>query len=121
MVKKKLIVKNFMVRDVITVSSDTTLDELVMLMKECRHHTYPVVDNDRLVGMVSAFDIVTKEFSETVSGIMKTSLVGANENLSVNYAYRIMSKRRLSIIPVLNNDGKLVGILSNSDIVKLFL
>ena len=84
--EKKSFVKDYMTKDVICVSPDTETDKIIDLMKESHHNSYPVIENDKLVGMVTAFDVVAKEWADTVSGIMSTKLVVANENLSINDA-----------------------------------
>ena len=76
--EKKSFVKDYMTKNVISVSPDTETQKVIDLMKESRHNSYPVLDNGKLVGMVTAFDIVSKEWADTVSGIMSTKLVVAN-------------------------------------------
>ena len=59
--EKKSFVKDYMTKNVISVSPDTETQKVIDLMKESRHNSYPVLDNGKLVGMVTAFDIVSKE------------------------------------------------------------
>ena len=117
--EKKSFVKDYMTKNVISVSPDTETDKIIDLMKESHHNSYPVVDNNnKLVGMVTAFDIVAKEWAETVSGIMSTKLVVANQDLSINDASRVMFRRGISRMPVVDKDGALVGIITNTDMVR---
>jgi len=60
MAEKKSFVKDYMTKNVISVSPDTPTDQIIDLMKESHHNSYPVVDDGKLVGMVTAFDIVAK-------------------------------------------------------------
>lgn len=115
---KKTFVNDYMTRNVISVSPDTKTEEIIRLMKESHHNSYPVVENNRLVGMVTAFDIVAKEHTETVRGIMTTKLVVANQDLTINDASRVMFRRGISRMPVVDNNGKLVGIITNTDMVR---
>ena len=116
---KKSFVKDYMTKNVISVSPDTETEEIMELMKESHHNSYPVVEKDnKLVGMVTAFDIVAKEWAETVSGIMSTNLVVANQNLSINDASRVMFRRGISRMPVVDEKGELVGIITNTDMVR---
>ncbi|WP_458455329.1 CBS domain-containing ParB/RepB/Spo0J family partition protein [Methanobrevibacter sp.] len=116
--EKKSFVKDYMTRNVISVSPDTQTEDIIDLMKESHHNSYPVVENDKLVGMVTAFDIVAKEWADTVRGMMTTNLVVANQNLSINDASRVMFRRGISRMPVVDEDGKLVGIITNTDMVR---
>ena len=116
--EKKSFVKDYMTKNVICVSPDTLTEDIIDLMKESHHNSYPVVENDKLVGMVTAFDIVAKEWADTVRGMMSTKLVVANQNLSINDASRVMFRRGISRMPVVDEDGKLVGIITNTDMVR---
>ena len=80
MAKSKSLVKDYMTKNVVTVSPQTTTEEVIKLMKESDHNSYPVVENNKLVGMVTSFDIVVKDWADHVSEIMSTKLVVANEN-----------------------------------------
>ncbi len=63
MAKSKSLVKDYMTKNVVTVSPQTTTSEVIKLMKESDHNSYPVVENNKLVGMVTSFDIVVKDYS----------------------------------------------------------
>lgn len=118
MAEKKTYVNDYMTKNVISVSPETKTEEIINLMRESHHNSYPVVDHGKLVGMVTAFDIVAKEWAETVSGIMSTKLVVANQELSINDASRVMFRRGISRMPVVDGDGALVGIITNTDMVR---
>ena len=119
MTAKKSFVKDYMTKNVISVSPDTPTEEIITLMKKSHHNSYPVVKNNRLVGMVTAFDIVAKDWKENVSGMMSTKLVVANENLSINDASRVMFRRGISRMPVVDEKGALVGIITNTDMILM--
>ena len=118
MTAKKSYVKDYMTKNVINVSPDTTTDEVISLMKESHHNSYPVVENNKLVGMVTAFDIVSKEWADTVRELMSTKLVVANQDLTINDASRVMFRRGISRMPVVDGKGELVGIITNTDMVR---
>ena len=116
--EKKSFVKDYMTRDVISVSPDTLTEDVIGLMKESRHNSYPVVENNKLVGMVTAFDLVSKDWADYVRDMMSTKLVVANQELSINDASRVMFRRGISRMPVVDTDGALVGIITNTDMVR---
>ena len=118
MVEKKSFVKDYMTKNVICVSPDTPTTDIIDLMRTSRHNSYPVVENDKLVGMVTAFDVVSKEWADTVEGLMSTKLVVANPELSINDASRVMFRRGISRMPVVDEDRRIVGIITNTDMVR---
>ena len=118
MTTKKSYVKDYMTKYVISVSPDTKTETIINLMKESHHNSYPVIDDGKLVGMVTAFDIVAKKWADTVSGIMSTNLIVANQDLSINDASRVMFRKGISRMPVVDENGTLVGIITNTDMVR---
>ncbi len=119
MAKKKSYVKDYMTKNVISVTPQTPTEDVIRIMKESGHNSYPVVDDDKiLVGMVTSFDILLKDWADEVEDLMSTDLVVANEDLSINDASRVMFRRGISRMPVINTDGKLVGIITNTDMVR---
>ena len=118
MSEKKTLVKDYMTENVISVSPNTTTEEVIGLMRKSRHNSYPVVKDNKLVGMITAFDIVSKEWADTVEGLMSTQLVVANQELPINDASRVMFRRGISRMPVVDKEGILVGIITNTDMVR---
>ena len=118
MAGKKSYVKDYMTKNVINVTPDTKTDDVINLMKESRHNSYPVVDNGKLVGMITAFDIISKEWADTVKDLMTKKLVVANQDLTINDASRVMFRRGISRMPVVDGNGTLVGIITNTDMVR---
>ena len=87
MPNKKSLVKDYMTKNGISVNPSTPTEDVIRIMKESDHNSYPVVDeNNKLVGMVTSFDILLKDWADEVKDLMSTDLVVANENLSINDA-----------------------------------
>lgn len=115
----KSLVKDYMTKNVISVTPETPTEDVIRIMKESDHNSYPVVDsNNKLVGMVTAFDILLKGWADYVNDLMSTDLVVANENISINDASRVMFRRGISRLPVINEKGELKGIITNTDMVR---
>ncbi len=119
MSQQKALVKDYMTKNVISVSPNNSPEEVLKLMKKSNHNGYPVEDeNGQLVGMVCAFDFVVKDWSDRIEDLMTKDIVIANENLSINDASRVMFRKGISRMPVINSEGKLVGIITNTDMVR---
>ncbi len=79
----------------------------------------PVVDeNGRIAGIITKEDIAAKEGSR-VRDVMTGEVITVDENVSVEEALETMVSRRVSRLPVVDGDGKLVGgIITMSDLTR---
>ncbi|MCK6625048.1 MAG: CBS domain-containing protein [Anaerolineae bacterium] len=132
---KKELVKDWMTRDVVTISPEMTLPEAHRLMEEKKIRRLPVVDSGRLVGIVTRGDIRGAEPSGATSlsiwevnyllaklkiGEIMTAhplTIAAEE--TIGEAARLMLEKKISGLPVVDNAGRLVGIITESDIFRL--
>ncbi len=124
----KTTLDGFQVRDlmninVITVEAHSTVTDLIDRMTRERHHGYPVVRNGELAGCVTLEDLEklppNERQSASVSDIMSTDIISVAPNDDIYLALRRMSENEIGRLPVLDN-GRLVGILSRSDIMRGF-
>ena len=109
---------------VTTVTPHTAVAEVLRLIAEQNLGALPVVDADRLVGIVSERDVVrrlhergTDLLSVTVAEIMTSDVVTCEPNDGVGELAKIMTDRRVRHLPVIVN-GRLAGIVSIGDLVK---
>ena len=112
------LVKDYMTKKVITVTPDTPNEEVIELMKVTGHDGFPVKTNGEVIGMVTAFDLLLKPWVDFVDGIMTKDVVVAEKEMSINDAARVMFRMGISRMPVMDKEGKLVGIITNTDIVR---
>lgn len=126
MLNKK--VKEIMTTDVITTTSDIDVVYAFEKLMEHKISALPVVDGDTLMGIITATDvghnlILDKyELGTSVEEIMITSVVTVSPEDSIENAIKIMkegvsSSGILNQLPVVEN-GKLVGIISDGDIIQ---
>lgn len=112
------LVKDYMTRKVITVTPTTPNNEVIRLMKDTGHDGFPVKTNGEVIGMVTAFDLLLKTWEPDVEGIMSKDVVVADQEMTINDAARVMFRMGISRLPVIDKEGKLVGIITNTDIVR---
>ncbi|ASI98301.1 IMP dehydrogenase [Thermococcus celer] len=118
MVRKVKRAERFIVEDVITVGPGETLDYALFLMERNDVDGLPVVDeNGRIAGIITKEDIAAKEGSR-VRDVMTGEVITVDENVSVEEALETMVSRRVSRLPVVDGDGKLVGIITMSDLTR---
>jgi signal transduction histidine kinase/CheY-like chemotaxis protein len=135
-------IRELVTRDVVAVSSDTGVDSLEQLLLERGLSGVPVIDPDRrLVGYVAMTDIVrdlhdrgdTEEViparklrwgfhaepvPRTVADVMSPIAYELQETCPVSIAIELMRSRHVHRLPVVSDDGALIGIVSAGDIVR---
>ncbi|MGD0027401.1 MAG: CBS domain-containing protein [Candidatus Bathyarchaeia archaeon] len=118
-----VIVRDVMSKDVKVVRPDTTMKEVVATMNKFGIGSIIVVQGERPVGIITERDILRRQVEpclapETLTArhVMTSPLVTINEEASIEEAARLMAKKKAKRLPVMDN-GKLVGILSYTDIV----
>lgn len=115
----KSLVRDYMTKDVITVKPETPNKEVISLMKSTEHDGFPVVDDgSKITGIVTAYDLLLKDWDEKVEEIMSKDVVVAEKNMSINDASRVMFRRGISRLPVVDREGFVVGIITNTDMVR---
>ncbi|MGB9741087.1 MAG: cyclic nucleotide-binding/CBS domain-containing protein [Candidatus Bathyarchaeia archaeon] len=118
-----VLVRDAMAKDVRVVRPDTTVREVVATMNKFGIGSIIVVQGERPVGIITERDILRRLVEpclapETLTArqVMTSPVQTINENASIEEAARLMAKKRVKRLPVMN-DGKLVGIITFSDIV----
>lgn len=107
-----------MTGDVVSAEIDDTVEDVAHTIKETGHDGFPVVEDGRLKGYVSARSLVLEQPHEPVFKIMAEDLVVAHPEMALNDAARVMFRSGVSKLPVVNDAGRLVGILTNTDVIR---
>ena len=111
-----------MIVDPITLTVDATIADAWRLMKENKIGGIPVVNgNKKLVGILTNRDLRFENNNQRkVSELMtKDNLVVAPEGTTLAQAEIILRQHKVEKLPVVNNDGQLVGLITFRDIVQL--
>ncbi len=107
-----------------TVTEDTSVAELMSRMFEERHTGYPVMDRAGLVGMVTLEDARTIREVERdayrVEDVMVTDVATVTADTDAMTALRVMQEHDVGRLPVTNEAGELVGLISRSDLMTAF-
>jgi CBS domain-containing protein len=120
MAERKLKVEDYMIREVVHVPLDYTVKKAADLLVSCEFHGMPVTDGDRLVGYITAKELL--RFYHTperpISEIIRKGTITVNPKMDLDDAARILFRYGLRNVPVINDSGTLLGIISNLDIVR---
>lgn len=115
-------VRDVMVKDVRMVRMDTSVQEVVATMNKFNIGSIIVMQGERPVGIITEHDILTRIIEQCLAPqetqakhIMTTPMITVQETTSVDEAAKLMAKRKIKKLPVMNGD-KLVGILTFTDI-----
>jgi acetoin utilization protein AcuB len=114
---------NLMTPDPIAINPDDTLANAKASMDDGRFRRLPVVEDGRLVGILTERDI--REHlgylgSTRVNAAMRTALITVTPYDTVETAAQLMLKHKIGGLPIAAG-GKLVGIVTTSDLLKAFL
>ena len=108
-----------MILDPVVLSKDSTTLEAYETMEEYNVSGLPIVDENRnLVGIITARDLKYLALNDTkVEDVMtKDKLITAKKGISTDEAKKILWENRIEKLPILDEDGKLVGLITTKDI-----
>jgi IMP dehydrogenase len=105
------------IRDVVTVHPDQTVEDLQRLMEEHRIHGFPVVENgDRIVGIVTWRDFRLAEPGLRVEDVMTKEVHTAGEEISLEEAKKVLHEHRIEKLPIVDGSGRVKGLITMRDI-----
>ena len=135
-------VKDVMTTRVIWVKKDATFREMAVALRDHRVSAFPVIDDDgKVIGVVSEADMLTKEAlvdelgifggilhrrdqakarGITAGDLMTTAVVAVRPGDTVEHAAKLMYDRGVKRLPVTDESGHLVGIISRADVLSVF-
>jgi CBS domain-containing protein len=114
---------SIMTKDLITIGPKDTLEQADMLLRTKRIHHLPVVDGNKLVGLVTTYDLYKNKHSKSdypnviVETIMTTKLATLEPIDKVGTAAEIFLAHLFHAIPIVA-DGELAGIVTTHDVLK---
>lgn len=139
--------KDIMTRDVITVKPSTTIEDLARILMEHQISGTPVVDDGKLVGIVTENDLISKNSrlhiptilrlfdafiplgtsrleleikrmaASTAGDISIKDVVTVDAEAPVEYIATLMTEKKIHLLPVLK-EGKVIGIIGKKDLIK---
>lgn len=130
-------VRDIMTSPAIVVSPETTLPAANALMKEKRIRHLPVVENSRLVGIVSRGDLREASISAsinadsyelhfmlnrlTVGKLMTRKVFSVTPDAPIVHAAELMTEYKIAGLPVVDETDALVGIVTESDLLRMLV
>ena len=106
-----------------SIDADKPVAYAAKMMKEEDVGLAPVVEGDRLVGTLTDRDIAVRVVAEgrdpestTVREVASTDLVTIDPDQNLDEALRLMAQKQVRRLPVVEEDGRLIGVVAQADI-----
>jgi acetoin utilization protein AcuB len=132
-----MLVKNWMNKKVVTIDVKESMQDAISTLKEHHILMLPVLDKGKLVGIISdrdlkkasASDATTLEIHELmyllskikIKDIMTKTPITVPANFTLEETAEILLKNKISGVPVIDPDGKVIGTITQDDIFKAFI
>lgn len=130
-------VNSYMSKELITIDSSTKILDALDLMKKHNIHRLPVVEGDHMIGLVTE-GIISRNTPSTMTSldmrevtyllnktsaadIMEKNVITIQKEALLEEATVIMRKNDIGVLPVVEGDNKLVGIITEKDIMDAFV
>lgn len=130
-------IRNEMTKDMITVTPDTTILKTMDLFNDNSFSQFPVVQDGKLVGLItekilmdvtpskattlSIYEINYLLSKTKVSDVMEKNIITATPNMLLEEAAMLLRDKKIGSLPIVEDDDKLVGIITSSDITNAFI
>ncbi|GCD79344.1 CBS domain-containing protein [Schleiferia thermophila] len=129
-------VRAIMTSQVHTIEVNQHLAEAERIIKKHKIRHLPVVEKGKIVGMLSLTDLLRVSFADAVTGnefnpevydlftidqLMSRQLLTLRPEDTVKIAGEIFVKNQVHALPVVDDSGKVVGILTTTDLIKFLL
>ena len=130
-----MLVKNWMTKSVITIDASDSIEKAITALRDYSHRMLPVIDKDKLVGVITDRDIKaasglnctekghlgTNFIEQKVKNIMIANPIHIFPEFTVEEAAETLLVRQISGMPVINNENKVIGIITQSDLFRLWV
>ena len=130
-------VNSYMSKELVTIEAGTKILDALDLMKKHNIHRLPVVEGDRMIGLVTE-GIISRNTPSTMTSldmrevtyllnrtsandIMEKNVITINKEALLEEAAVNMRKNAIGVLPVVEGDNKLVGIITEKDIMDAFV
>jgi CBS domain-containing protein len=118
-------IRELMTQNPATLSTGSTIVDAARLMRDKETGIAPVTDGDRLVGVITDRDIAIEVVAQgmdpqstKVDQIASQNLVTIDPQQDLDEALRLMAQHQVRRLPVVEEDGRLVGILAQADVAR---
>ena len=118
-------IRDLMTSNPTTIEPDKTVVDAAKLMRDDDAGLIPVVEGQKLIATITDRDITIRVVAEgkdatatSVRDVASTRIVTVDPDQNLDEALQLMAKNQVRRLPVVEEDGKLVGIVAQADVAK---
>src|ERR671931_1868054 len=118
-------IRDLMTANPCSIDADKSVAYAAKMMRDENVGLAPIVEGDKLIGTVTDRDIAIRVVAEgkdpeqtTVREIASTNIVTIDPQQDLDEALRLMAKHQVRRLPVVEEDGRLVGVVAQADIAR---
>jgi CBS domain-containing protein len=118
-------IRDLMTANPCSVDADQTVAHAAKMMRDEDVGLAPIVEGDKLIGTLTDRDIAIRVVAEgkdpnatTVREIASTNIVTIDPQQDLDEALRLMAKHQVRRLPVVEEDGRLVGVVAQADVAR---
>jgi CBS domain-containing protein len=118
-------IRDVMTSEPCTIDAGKSVAYAAKMMRDEDVGLAPIVEDDKLIGMLTDRDIAIRVVAEgrnpdqvTVGEVATTQVVTIDPQQDLDEALRIMAKHQVRRLPVVEEDGRLVGIVAQADVAR---
>ena len=118
-------IKDVMTSDPCSIDADKSVAYAAKMMRDEDVGLAPIVEDDKLIGMLTDRDIAIRVVAEgkdpnqvTVREVASKQVVTIDPQQDLSEALRIMAKHQVRRLPVVEEDGRLVGVVAQADVAR---
>lgn len=117
--KKIMLAEDILCRDVYSLTEDQTVKDMQKLVRKTTHTRYPVLDADQKpVGVITTKDIIGAKPGQLISSLMTVNPLVISSKASVASAGHTMIWEGIELLPVIDGERKMIGVISRKDVLK---
>ena len=111
-------IRDYMTHDVISIDASGTVGDVIHLIRTTDHDGFPVLRAGKVVGYISARDIIGEHPSTKVELRMTRHPITARPDVTITEVARRIFRTGIQKLPVVGPDNELLGIISNMDVIR---
>lgn len=117
----KVMATELMTKKIEFLNGENTVQDARIFMQRYNIHHIPIVFENKIKGLITSSDLIGKEEEEYLKDHMSNTILAGSENTSLDQVIQVFLHEDIHSLPIINNHYKVIGLLTQSDILKWVL